>query len=353
MNLIDLITRKDKRLIQVGCELAITRVEWFDSWRAIRVLHSDTPQLVMINVFLHYAMRTYPSDIGWYVSVPGGSDSHLLEVVVECGTKKVSYIINVTSTPTPVFLRWPDPILFSGSEVRISFHFKIDPDNHANLLIHRRIERSQILRYAKGFGVELGPGPNPQVHPSDDITVEYVEEFPLEKWIESYDQKGKYGAKFSNFSNYKIGSAWNLPQSDNSLDFIFSSHVVEHLANPIGHFLQWKKKLKPNGLILGVVPDMTGTKDYVALPSSLDEFEEEFSKELIVPTLKHYARWADMKNWGNKVNALMEKKISIHAHFYTPESMTNLLEHCVNRYGFSNYSIIQSRNHKDFYFVLK
>lgn len=235
----------------------------------------------------------------------------------------------------------------------MTLHFVLEHGDQANLIIHQRLERIQILKHAKGRGVELGPGPNPQILPSDTVQVEYVEESAMEKWIDNYDQKGKYSARSADFSKYTIGTAWNLPQRDNSLDFIFSSHVVEHLANPIGHFVRWKKKLKSGGSILAVVPDMLSTKDYLATPSTIDEFTEEFKKGVASPTIKHYRRWAAIKNKSHEVDDLMSKGVSIHAHFYTPDSMANLLERCVIDHGFNCYSIIQRRNHKDFYFILR
>ena len=352
MNLVDLITRKDKNLLLTGQELEIARFAWQGSWRALKIPASNAAQLVLKNIYSHHVMHSYPADTGWYASVSGKSGSGKLIVSIECGEHKSAKTIELSAIPTPVSLDWPNNSKLSG-DIRLTLHFILKDDEHANLLVHERLERSQILAHAKGRGVELGPGPNPQVLPSDTVQVEYVEEFPMDKWAASYDQKGKYGAKSADFSKYTIGTAWNLPQPDNSLDFIFSSHVVEHLANPIGHFVRWKKKLKPNGVILAVVPDMLGTKDYLATPSTIEELKGEFTTELTSPTREHYVRWAAMKNWSSKVDTFIAEGVSIHVHFYTPTSMALLLEQCVSEHGFKSYSIIKSRNHKDFYFMLK
>ncbi len=353
MNLIDLITRKDRNLVRVGHDLEIIRLEWESSWRAIRIQRDETAQLVLGNIESHYFMRSRPSDIGWFAAISGLSGSGELVVSIQQGRIKRTNIVALTAIPVPVFLPWPDNSDSIIGDVRISFHFILKHGECANILIHQRLERSHILRYAVGNGVELGPGPKPQVLPSDSVKVEYVEESPMEKWVESYDQNGKYGAKSADFSNYTIGTAWDLPQYDNSLDFIFSSHVIEHLANPIGHFVRWKQKLKLNGAILAVVPDMLGTKDYLATPSTIDELEEEFRAGISAPSKRHYARWATMKKKGREVDDLIAKGVSIHAHFYNPNSMADLLGRCVNDHGFNHYSIIQRRNHKDFYFILK
>lgn len=60
-----------------------------------------------------------------------------------------------------------------------------------------------------------------------------------------------------------------------------------------------------------------------------------------------------MKNQIDKVEELMANNVSIHVHFYTPLSMSLLLERAVLKYGFKNYQLIQRLNHKDFYFILR
>jgi predicted SAM-dependent methyltransferase len=44
--------------------------------------------------------------------------------------------------------------------------------------------------------------------------------------------------------------------NDNSLDFIFSSHCLEDFSDIDTVFCNWWKKLKPNGLMLLLLPDM-------------------------------------------------------------------------------------------------
>ena len=102
-----------------------------------------------------------------------------------------------------------------------------------------------------------------------------------------------------------------------------------------------------------MVPDLTGTKDYRSTPSTLEEIAGEFRAGFIAPTRKHYARWADMKNQASNVDKLISQGVSIHVHFYTPQSMALLLEKCVREYGFNCYSILHRQNHKDFYFILQ
>ena len=50
----------------------------------------------------------------------------------------------------------------------------------------------------------------------------------------------------------KGGDAYNLPGS--SWDYIFSSHCLEHLADPVKALEHWKLKLKPGGTLFLYLP---------------------------------------------------------------------------------------------------
>jgi hypothetical protein len=127
------------------------------------------------------------------------------------------------------------------------------------LAIHRALSRRDFVASAKGAGVEIGPGAQPQILPADDVQARYLEQMHPEKWNALYNGGGKYPVRPELWDNYIVGDASNLPCDDGSLDFIFSSHVFEHLSNPIGHLRHW------------VVPDLGGSKDYFQQPSELAE----------------------------------------------------------------------------------
>ncbi|MDD2759960.1 MAG: methyltransferase domain-containing protein [Methylomonas sp.] len=354
MNLIDLITRKDRYLLKAESDLQIGNVEWMGLlWRCLHISRSHQPQLILQNILSHHSMKSMPANIGWYVATAGKCTTGKLIVTVYSANTKCESVIDITNHPVPVNIPWQGIVIEKNEPLFLSLYFLLDQGGTANLLVHQRLERKSLIKFATGRGVEIGPGPKPQIIPSNGIDVEYVEESPIEKWVEAYDPKGKYGALSADFSKYTIGTAWNLPQADNSLDFIFSSHVFEHLANPIGHLLRWKSKLKPGGKILAVVPDLTGTKDYRAAPSTIVEILDELRAGLVAPTRQHYLRWAEMKNQASRVDELISHGVSIHVHFYTAQSMALLLDKCINEHGFQSYSIQHRQNHKDFYFTLQ
>lgn len=358
MNLIDLVARKDMYALRVGHDLQVVRVDWLQgSWNAIEIYDSDLPQIVLQRLNKIVQFKSCPLDLGLYVKCDAQGT---LTVSLENSESSHMHHIALSSEPKPLILPWPIDPGFLNESTTLSLHYQATSHGGhgeqacgCKLLVHRRLDRKLLLSLAKGRGVELGPGSNPQIRPNDDVQVEYVEESPREKWVENYDSKGKYRASDVDFSRYTIGSAWDLPQADASLDFIFSSHVFEHLANPIGHLLRWKSKLKDGGIVLAVVPDLNCTKDCTMPPSEMADLRSELDSGICKPEEAHYRRWAEPKGLGSEVEALIRKGVSIHVHYYTPQSMATLLEECVARYGFCDYAILQSRNHKDFYFVLR
>jgi SAM-dependent methyltransferase len=60
-----------------------------------------------------------------------------------------------------------------------------------------------------------------------------------------------------------IGEAGDLGTiGDGSYDFVLSSHCLEHLANPLCALGEWKRVLRPDGLLVLIVPHKDGTFDH-------------------------------------------------------------------------------------------
>ncbi len=51
----------------------------------------------------------------------------------------------------------------------------------------------------------------------------------------------------------------NLPHEDNSVDFIVSSHTLEHMTNPVETLNYWVGKLRVGGRLAIIVPDWRHT----------------------------------------------------------------------------------------------
>ena len=89
-------------------------------------------------------------------------------------------------------------------------------------------------RYLVGDGIDIGAG-------SDSIC-QYLEFFPLARSCRSWDvQDGDAQAL--------------LGVPDNSFDFVYSSHCLEHMLNPLVALNNWIRVLKPGGHLIFLIPD--------------------------------------------------------------------------------------------------
>ena len=81
------------------------------------------------------------------------------------------------------------------------------------------------------------------------------------------------------------GTADAVPVPDQSEDFIVSSHVVEHLPNVIGAFLEWNRIIRPGGYVFMIVP-LRGAlpADAERSITSLEHLIEDYRQDLTLDT---------------------------------------------------------------------
>lgn len=219
--------------------------------------------------------------------------------------------------------------------------------------VHRVLDRNELYKLCKGTGVEVGPGPKPQILPGPDVEVQYVEQATPDEWQRLYGKDTKTPVDPALWNRYVVGNADRIPAAPGTLDFIFSSHVVEHLANPLGHLAYWGSLLKPGGVVAAVIPDMQGCKDYVFQPSTAEEIEQEYRRGAMTPTLEHYRRWCAVRAPASDPAQVLAAGRSIHVHFYTPETMRALLRQWAGKLGFASSEVFSNPNHKDFHVLLR
>ncbi len=351
MNLFDMLRRRDRRLEVYGTPSISKNKIFGQLWRGVRLDAGDSVALADILQFYPFASR--PDFCGWYGIA--SRRKAVLRVSLHCvqsGKELGAFKYALNNEPTPVLIPWPFDASTMPSEITLKIENVARGRDSIFLAVHRALKRDSLLSLAKGKGVEIGPGPHPQVVPSSKIDVYYVEQMPPEEWNRLYNREGKYKVDPSLWSRYKIGDANRLPVEDESLDFIFSSHVFEHLANPYGHLQHWKRKLKPGGVVLAVVPDIYGTKDAPHSPSTPQEWEAELQEDIWTPTIEHYERHVTINMPGSCPAEVMAQNRSIHVHYYTNRNMSLLLTRACEQLGYSWFKIEHTMNHKDFHFIL-
>jgi SAM-dependent methyltransferase len=66
--------------------------------------------------------------------------------------------------------------------------------------------------------------------------------------------------------------------SSSKYDFVLSSHMLEHTANPLMALSEWTRVLKTNGILILIVPHMDGTFDHKRPLTTLEHIIEDFKE---------------------------------------------------------------------------
>tara|TARA_A100001015_G_scaffold307113_1_gene402471 strand:+ start:5158 stop:5748 length:591 start_codon:yes stop_codon:yes gene_type:complete len=81
-------------------------------------------------------------------------------------------------------------------------------------------------------------------------------------------------------------NAYQIKEKDNSVDFIFTSHLIEHLTEPKLAFKEWERVLKKDGVMFFYIPhpacemwasDIMEYHEWDVEPLKLKKILEEFS----------------------------------------------------------------------------
>ena len=106
--------------------------------------------------------------------------------------------------------------------------------------------------YMNGQGLDIGyKGEIPDAQP---VTANAI---GIEKDTPNYDGK-------------------TLPYPDNSLDFVFSSHCLEHISEPIPTVQEWFRVIKPYGYLITIVPHQYLYEKSTGLPSKWNADHKRF-----------------------------------------------------------------------------
>lgn len=89
-----------------------------------------------------------------------------------------------------------------------------------------------------------------------------------------------------------ISEGDELPLADSSLDFVLTSHVIEHFLDPIKALKEWYRVVKDGGYILAVVPHKERTFDKDRPRTPLAELIDRHEANEPRPAInKHFSVW--------------------------------------------------------------
>jgi SAM-dependent methyltransferase len=122
--------------------------------------------------------------------------------------------------------------------------------------------------------------------------------------------------------------------SDETYDFVMSSHVIEHIANPIRALREWRRLLKPAGAAIFVVPHRDFGFDYRRPLTTVEHMIEDFERATGDDDQTHLQEMVDLVDYamigGEPENLLalgrdvLNTRI-LHHHTFNEENFRDLL----------------------------
>jgi SAM-dependent methyltransferase len=136
-----------------------------------------------------------------------------------------------------------------------------------------------------------------------------------------------------------LGEGGDLAFLDtDSYDAVLSSHVLEHLANPIGALEEWLRVLRPGGHMLIVLPHKEGCADHRRVTTSLEHMLGDAEADTPEDDMAHAEEVIDLHDLARDPaaggrEALRERVLqnpvnrAMHHHCFTTRSALRLLDH--------------------------
>jgi len=124
--------------------------------------------------------------------------------------------------------------------------------------------------------------------------------------------------------------------ADSSYDAVLSSHVVEHLANPLRALAEWRRVVRPGGHLLMVAPHMEGTFDHRRPVTALEHLVEDERQGTGEDDLTHLQETLALHDFARDVVEAATQAAwwrdnlthrAMHHHTFTTPSLLAMLDH--------------------------
>jgi len=133
-----------------------------------------------------------------------------------------------------------------------------------------------------------------------------------------------------------IGEAGRLHElSDGEYDAVLSSHVLEHIANPLGALREWRRVVRPGGHILLIIPHKDATFDHRRPVTTLAHMLEDAAADRQESDMTHLDEFLALhdleRNPGAPSHAVFEQRCrenletrSMHHHVFVSRTVVDL-----------------------------
>jgi SAM-dependent methyltransferase len=194
--------------------------------------------------------------------------------------------------------------------------------------------RRALARHLHGRGLELGPGHEPFPLPHG-VTVRYVD-----RWAPTENQALFPELDHPTFPPPDIQADLDVDRlggvDDATVDFVIASHVLEHLADPLGMIDEIHRVLRFGGVALLLLPDRLRTFDAGRLPTPLDHLVAEHEAGVTAVSDDHIREFVAATEAGRKPSAVemdLHRRRSIHAHCWSEEEFVPVLRYGIDAHG--------------------
>ena len=199
--------------------------------------------------------------------------------------------------------------------------------------------RRLLARHLVGCGVELGPGHAPFSVLKPGTTVRYIDRWQPRDNRDLFPELGD-----AHFVKPDIVADLNTERltalQDGSQDFVICSHVIEHVAEPIGLIADVHRVLRPGGIALILLPDRHRTFDRNRAPTSLGHLVAEFQAGVTEVDPEHLEEFVEQTGGSlgsteaeRTANIALHLNRSIHVHCWDDEEFLPVLLYGIRNLG--------------------
>jgi SAM-dependent methyltransferase len=172
---------------------------------------------------------------------------------------------------------------------RVSYYLSLGPrqllSRALDVLSAHKLRMRSHLQSFTGHGLEIG-GPSPLftrqgMLPIYDVAAR-IDNVTYSNHT-AWEGDVRTGLTFKFHESKPPGQQYVMEGADSgslpagSYDFVASCHMLEHAANPLAVLQAWKKILKPNGVLLLVLPHRDGTFDHRRPVTSIEHLKQDFA----------------------------------------------------------------------------
>jgi SAM-dependent methyltransferase len=135
-----------------------------------------------------------------------------------------------------------------------------------------------------------------------------------------------------------ISEATALEVEPGTYDCLIASHCLEHIANPIRALLEWKRVLRPNGLMLLILPNRDYTFDWRRPITTLEHMRKDHELSTPESDLTHLEEILSLHDLSRDPGAGTYENFrqrcfenlrfrAMHHHVFSPQSAVEILRH--------------------------